>query len=149
MIGSSDLQSAKHDFPRISIDDGRITNFNPDPENAFSSIICNLDSDSNVIDSSDLQHEKHDLSKISIFDGILIDFNPFNENADSAIRCRTEPISKTMNLPIFDEPIDTRLPEQKWTTSTVAGIQMYSSFSRLGSRVVLVIHNPDFTRVRR
>jgi hypothetical protein len=61
---------------RISTDKGIVIDFNPDPGNADSSIRCNLEPFSNMIDSSKSHQIKHDLQTISTEDGIMIDFSP-------------------------------------------------------------------------
>jgi hypothetical protein len=53
-----------------------IIDFNPDIQNADSSIRCNLDPFSNIIDSSDFELAKQDVQTISTDDGMAIDFNP-------------------------------------------------------------------------
>jgi hypothetical protein len=53
-------------------DDGIIIDFNPEEENAYSSICCNFDPASNEIDESELHFEKHDLHKCSTDDGMRI-----------------------------------------------------------------------------
>jgi hypothetical protein len=55
------------------------------PLNAYSSIRCNFEFDSNVTDVSDVQLEKQDLPITSIDAGIWIVFKPLSENADSSI----------------------------------------------------------------
>jgi hypothetical protein len=75
---------------RISTDDGIKIDFNPEKENADSSIRINFESFSNLTDSSDLHELKHDLQRISTDDGIAIDFNPHPWNAEFSIRCNFE-----------------------------------------------------------
>jgi hypothetical protein len=58
--------------------------------NADSSIRCNFEFDSNVIDVSELQPEKQDLQTTSTDAGIAIVFKPVFTNADSSIRCNFE-----------------------------------------------------------
>jgi hypothetical protein len=61
---------------KCSTDDGIIIDFNPEDENAYSSIRCNFDPVSNEIDESELHFEKHDLDKYSTDDRIIIVSNP-------------------------------------------------------------------------
>jgi hypothetical protein len=67
--------------------------FNPEPENAQSSIRLNFESFSNVIDSNDLHSSKQSLQRTSTDAGIMIDFKPEYENTESSIRFNFESFS--------------------------------------------------------
>jgi hypothetical protein len=67
------VHNPKQSLQRISTDDGMMIDFNPERENADSSIRFNFESFSN---RSDWHHAKQDLQRISTDDGIMIDFNP-------------------------------------------------------------------------
>jgi hypothetical protein len=64
--------------------------FKPLHANAYSSIRCNFEFDSNVTDVSDVQLQKQDLHKTSTEAGIRMVFKPLSANASSSIRCNFE-----------------------------------------------------------
>jgi hypothetical protein len=59
-------------------------------ENAYSSIRCNFEFDSNVTDVSELHLSKQDLHNTSTDAGMSIVVKPLHENAYSSIRCNFE-----------------------------------------------------------
>jgi hypothetical protein len=66
------LHSEKHDEQRISTEHGITIDLSDERKNAFDSIRCNDDGNSNEIDESDLQYEKHDDPRILTKVGIII-----------------------------------------------------------------------------
>jgi hypothetical protein len=80
----------KHDLHSTSTDAGISIVLKPLCANAYSSIRCNFEFDSNVTDVSDSQLEKQDLPSTSTDAGTAIVLKPLPANADSSIRCNFE-----------------------------------------------------------
>jgi hypothetical protein len=76
VIDSSDVQFEKHDLPRISTDAGISIVANELSANADSSIRCNFEADSNLIDLIDSQATKEYSHKTSILDSITTTLEP-------------------------------------------------------------------------
>jgi hypothetical protein len=80
----------KQDLHSISIDAGISIVVKPLYANAYSSICCKFEFDSNVTDVSDEQLKKQNLHTTSTDAGISIVVKSLCANADSSIRCNCE-----------------------------------------------------------
>jgi hypothetical protein len=88
----------KHDLHSTSTNAGTSIVLTPVKANAYSSIRCSFECDSNVTDVSDVQLKKHLLHSTTTDAGTAIVLKTLRANADSSIRCNLESDSNVIDV---------------------------------------------------